>query len=124
MAVSKERKAELERMRYQRKRKKAIEILGGICKSCGSTKKLEIDHIDPDLKSFSVGSGWSRSDFFEELKKCQLLCSSCHKNKTFGPIRKKRKHGTHAMHTRGKCRCQQCKDFFNQYKRELRARKR
>lgn len=78
---------------------------------CGSSSDLEFDHIDPSTKIFSLmGKKWSvaKEVWLEELAKCQLLCNSCHKEKTYGPLRKKRRHGTYTMYKRGKCRCEKC----------------
>ena len=57
----------------------------GPCKRCGSTDNLEVDHIDRKTKLISPTKLWSLSKDnpkrVEELKKCQVLCSSCHKLK-------------------------------------------
>lgn len=107
---NKEDKAIYELARYHRRRNAAIKRMGGKCQKCGSKSNLEFDHIDPNKKLFAVSSFWSRSiDVIEkELKKCQLLCKSCHKKKTFEPIRKQREHGSYTMYKRGKCRCRPC----------------
>jgi hypothetical protein len=70
--------------RYHRRRFEALEYLGGRCKQCGSDNTLEIDHIDPASKAFNVAdmAGYSDAKFWREIKKCQLLCRSCHKKKT------------------------------------------
>lgn len=70
--------------RYHRRMKEAYEILGNECLVCGATENLQLDHIDPDQKSFTLGKLWSTSqeNFLEELTKCQLLCDDCHKTKT------------------------------------------
>lgn len=70
--------------RYHKRMGEAIEILGGACVVCGATENLQLDHLDPDGKSFSVGKLWSLAmdTFLEELTKCQLLCDDCHKTKT------------------------------------------
>lgn len=52
------------------------------CVICFATENLELDHIDPSTKiSHSIWS-WSEKRREEELKKCQVLCNSCHKIKT------------------------------------------
>lgn len=58
------------------------ELLGGECVMCGSVERLEIDHIDPSTKSFSLAKGWGKpwAVILEELAKCQLLCYECHKH--------------------------------------------
>lgn len=61
-----------------------IEKMGGKCVECGCTKELEFDHIDPSTKSFNITAGYSKPKelLLEELSKCQLLCVSCHREKT------------------------------------------
>jgi 5-methylcytosine-specific restriction endonuclease McrA len=85
----------------------------GPCKKCGTWENLEIDHIDPSQKSFRIASIWSRSKEFrdKELSKCQVLCKSCHfekttkENKEFG-------HGTPIKYATCKCVvCNQMKKF-------------
>jgi hypothetical protein len=63
---------------------KAVELMGGKCCKCGYKKNiaaLEFHHLDPDKKDFDWGSGkkkgWKRT--IEELKKCVLVCSNCHR---------------------------------------------
>ena len=52
------------------------------CSICGTIDNLELDHVNPDAKiSHSIWS-WSESRRNEELKKCQILCSKHHKEKT------------------------------------------
>lgn len=60
----------------------AIELLGGKCVQCGTTESLEIDHIDPATKVSHRIWSWSKERRLAELKKCQILCSGCHKRKT------------------------------------------
>lgn len=52
--------------------------------SCGSTDRLEVDHIDPTQKAISISDVWTRCAEVREaeLAKCQVLCYKCHKAKT------------------------------------------
>ena len=106
--------------RYHSRRNKAIEILGGTCVVCGSVDSLEIDHIDPELKSFSISKLWSVSEkrYLDELSKCQLLCKEHHKIKTI--IEKSVNHGEGLTGKRN-CYCELCaplKKIYNaQYRR-------
>lgn len=72
------------RERYKERMTRAHKILGGVCCKCGSTDRLEIDHIDPNKKV--LGSNGlamaSEERFLRELEKCQLLCKPCHIKKT------------------------------------------
>ena len=73
----------------QRRRDKIKEIgvqyKGGKCCICGYDKyigALEFHHLDPNQKDFGISAkGYTRS--FErvkdELGKCILVCSNCHK---------------------------------------------
>lgn len=109
----------------RRRRREALGLLGGRCVRCGATENLEFDHIDPATKSFSIGEFGSHSwaDILTELKKCQLLCNACHIDKTWADQRASRQHGTWAMYSNAGCRCDECREFFNAYRRELRRRK-
>ena len=83
MAQSREAHAAYVRAKYQERRAAGIAHLGGACVLCGSTEDLHFDHIDPTTKSFNISSSnISNSKFWAELKKCQLLCSPHHKEKT------------------------------------------
>ena len=54
------------------------------CVKCGTTDKLEWDHIDPSTKSFVITQRyhWTTERLENELKKCQRLCRPCHIAKT------------------------------------------
>lgn len=63
---------------------KAIEHKGGSCIHCGYNKyygALEFHHVDPKEKDFV----WTKlrlkkwSSIINELDRCVLLCSNCHK---------------------------------------------
>ena len=63
----------------------AIEYKGGRCQCCGYNKcyrALEFHHIDPNEKDFGIGAkGYTKSweAIKEELDKCVLVCSNCHR---------------------------------------------
>lgn len=54
----------------------------GPCSMCGSSDNLEVDHIDPLTKISHRIWSWSEERRLQELKKCQVLCRSCHLEKT------------------------------------------
>ena len=63
-----------------------VKAFGGSCCICNYNKcndALELHHIDPTTKDFSIGFimshiiSWKR--ICEELKKCIMVCSNCHK---------------------------------------------
>lgn len=69
---------------YAEQRKHFLGLLGDKCVACGTTENLEFDHKDPATKSFTLAGSWSRKydTLYEEVMKCQLLCTDCHKEKT------------------------------------------
>ena len=107
--------------RYHRRMAEAKESLGGMCVFCGSTENLEIDHIDPTTKLFTLGSklaSVSETKYLIEIVKCQLLCHVCHMSKSISEAGKQRKaHGRYTMYRQG-CRCDECKKANNDYQRE------
>ncbi len=54
----------------------------GPCARCGSDKDLEVDHIDPRIKVTHRVWSSAAAKRDKELKKCQVLCEKCHKEKT------------------------------------------
>lgn len=62
---------------------KIKQYLGGKCIRCGydkCIKALEFHHIDPSKKDFTISNDQFRLlDAVEEIKKCILVCSNCHK---------------------------------------------
>lgn len=60
------------------------------CAICGYDKcinALDFHHVNSGDKKFPVGSNTiTHKDFIEELQKCVLLCSNCHREITFGEI--------------------------------------
>ena len=76
----------LQTVQRNRKLKRlAVEYKGGSCTICGYSTydgALEFHHLDPSKKDFSLSSRKSKSltlDIEQELDKCALLCSNCHK---------------------------------------------
>lgn len=81
--------------RYRKRRQDAIEKLGGKCVFCGTCQDLQFDHIDRTDKIGTIAklSSASNEKFNKEVEKCQLLCSSCHIDKSredgsYGSIKK------------------------------------
>lgn len=64
------------------KRQRAVKLLGGRCKTCGASDPdiLTFHHRNPKNKEFSLCSAWNNNwaDIKKEIKKCDLLCGSCH----------------------------------------------
>lgn len=109
------------RNRWIKRRAEAVTLLGGKCVKCGQTESLEFDHIDPLTKINTIAkmSSFSNQRFSDEIAKCQLLCKSCHEEKTLkdlGQISAKLRHGTITTYTY--CRCTMCKAAKSAYAKE------
>jgi hypothetical protein len=70
--------------RWNNRKKKAVELMGGKCNKCGYCKNyaaLDFHHADPSKKEFAFDVGRQKSwgKMIVELKKCILLCSNCHR---------------------------------------------
>lgn len=70
----------------ERTKKKVILSMGGKCQTCGyhrCHKALELHHIDPTQKEKKFGQLMAKptaiDTWFDEFRKCVLLCSNCHK---------------------------------------------
>jgi hypothetical protein len=105
---------EYQKIRYQERRANAISLLGGKCVDCGTIENLEFDHVNSAEKSFPISKKMNNGNWeviLEELKKCVLRCSTCHLQKSFeaGDIPPKATHGTYAMYSHHRCRCDDCK---------------
>ena len=64
----------------------AVVYKGGKCALCGiidSPCVYDFHHIDPASKDFNLGNSTSRERMFEELDKCILICSNCHRKLHF-----------------------------------------
>ena len=117
-----EQRREYMRNYYLRRLQEAKDLLGGRCVGCGSELDLQFDHIDPKTKSHNITNMlmWAKSLWIIELKKCQLLCLSCHKKKTSGDIasgvivvgtpRRSIVHGTIWAYSGRGCRCSECSE--------------
>ena len=65
-------------------KEEGIKLLGSKCSVCSYDKcidALEFHHKDPKEKEFKLGSGNTISweEYREEILKCILVCSNCHK---------------------------------------------
>lgn len=73
-------------IRYIKRKLEFIELKGGKCEKCGYNENLsalEFHHIDSTTKKFNLNgrilANGRYEDLLEELDKCMLLCSNCHK---------------------------------------------
>jgi hypothetical protein len=81
------RKRKFDATRKQEIELKVIEYLkANPCVSCGETNLLVLDFDHLGNKEFNIAKAiwsiysWSKID--KEIKKCQVLCSNCHRIKT------------------------------------------
>ena len=104
---------------YQKRKSKVIDFLGGKCVICGSTEQLEIDHINPSDKTFSINKKLSIKHI-NELEKCQLLCAIHHREKT-AKENSGFTHGTIYGFMRKKCTCDECQEAKNTFNKDRKA---
>lgn len=118
--------------RYYRRLVEVKKRLGNKCRIRGCERKdLQIDHVDPGEKLFSVTArlaGCSEEKLERELKKCQLLCSKHHTVKSVTEKGKVLARGTHGtLSSYRYCRCDECKaansEYNRKWKRERKRRK-
>ena len=74
----------LTKVRRYRQKKRAVELLGGVCTNCGwkgNIAGFDFHHTDPSEKEFNIGKVANKSwaVLSIELKKCVLLCGTCHR---------------------------------------------
>jgi 5-methylcytosine-specific restriction endonuclease McrA len=120
--------------RRAQRREKLIELSDGICSNCNATNNLEFNHIDRLTKLFVLsGKGLDKSwdKILKELDKCELLCNTCHlektreqyKNNEIRPWNDKKHipytHGTVRSYEEKACRCDLCKKAKKLYRDKL-----
>jgi hypothetical protein len=71
------------RKRYQENREIINREKARPCVDCGIQYNpwiMQFDHRDPKDKAFAIGAGKipSREALIAEIKKCQVVCSNCH----------------------------------------------
>ena len=90
----------------------------GPCKFCGSSTRLELDHIEPSTKITHKVWSFAKVRRENELAKCQVLCHSCHKKKTIAATRTgQQTHGTTTGYFKWRCRCMECKTFYSSWRK-------
>lgn len=112
-----------ERVRRRRRERRAEYLEGKSCVRCGSTDDLQVDHIDPKMKTMHSSAIWllSREKREAELAKCQVLCKPCHRAKTTAEQTRPTRHGTPSGYIYKRCRCDACRAwaaaYYQDYKR-------
>ena len=91
--------------------------MGGVCALCDSDIDLEFDHILEENKEYDIAKimTYPREFVLAELKKCQLLCTICHKKKTAS--KQEVEHGG-GLTGKKNCKCDLCRMKRNEYMRE------
>lgn len=76
-----------DRTVYRRRaiKNQGVKLLGGKCACCGETRAhiLNFHHIDGEQKDGTPANlikDGKIEEFFQEIKKCMLLCSNCHQD--------------------------------------------
>lgn len=138
MPFGREQNREYQLARYHRLRREAIARAGGKCVHCGDgSAGSASDGVDPGSElGFEYATGceptdggsqlakiWSKSKerIERELLRCVLLCRTCRTRKRSTERAEERGHGTITSYKYG-CRCEACREIYNAYKREWRAR--
>lgn len=94
-------------MREWKAKRRAEFFAGKACVRCGSTDRLELDHVDPTKKVSHKIWTWSLERRDAELAKCQILCHEHHLEKT--RLDGEPPHGTHSRYVHRGCRCGACR---------------
>jgi 5-methylcytosine-specific restriction endonuclease McrA len=102
-----EKQREFQRLRQRKTR--ADYLRGKTCAKCPTSTGLQIDHIKREDKVTHAIWSWSKARRDEELKKCQILCTPCHKKKTKSEIGTTEHGDFTATVYRNGCRCQLCR---------------
>lgn len=95
-------------------RRRAAFFAGKSCVDCGSTAKLELDHVDQSRKVDHRIWSWSEPRRRSEIAKCQVRCGVCHKKRHAEEQRKPLVHGTSNGYRKKGCRCEACSEWNRQ----------
>ena len=82
-------KRSVELKAEKNKNKEFILSLKIKCNRCPETHTscLEFHHIDPNEKELEIAKvvqmGWGKKRILEEINKCELLCSNCHRKEHY-----------------------------------------
>jgi len=81
---NKEERNTYQRRRRDERKRQLVEHFGDKCNDCGGTFEhccYDFHHTDPETKSFEIAPGLDRNwnVISEEIQKCVMLCSNCHR---------------------------------------------
>lgn len=104
-------------VRRYRTKLAAVTLLGGKCMKCGYDENIEVlefHHRNPEEKEFKIGGVINKSwnTIKEEILKCDLLCSNCHR--VIHTNDKDEKFLNEVYEYRGNGRIQEIKDLLEQ----------
>ncbi len=76
------------RIRRRKNKEQLVALKGGKCERCGYDKcigALDFHHVDESQKEFGIAalSNYNIEILKQELTKCILLCSNCHREEHF-----------------------------------------
>ena len=77
-----EKYREVYRDSYRQRKKEAIELLGGKCVDCNGVfpqVAYDFHHSDMSKKELNPSKALTKTNWQDELSKCVLLCSNCHR---------------------------------------------
>lgn len=85
-----ERNRRYSKQRYIERKSVIVAAKNVPCADCGveyPTCVMDFDHRDPTTKIMEVGSmvgqGYSIQDLINEINKCDVVCSNCHRIRTY-----------------------------------------
>jgi len=110
MSYADREKQQAAQLRFLRSRREEWLRVHGPCAHCGSTERLEVDHLDPAAKISHRVWSWSAERRERELAGCQVLCRACHVAKHRAEMRKPLVHGTTNGYSHHACRCDLCRE--------------
>lgn len=81
------RLTEQGKQRARETKEKIVDYYGNKCYDCGESFPnccYDVHHIDPDTKDFNLSAKRAfDTELINELEKCVLLCSNCHRIRHF-----------------------------------------
>lgn len=85
---NRKRRQDVANTRNRERKKLAVQHFGGACYDCKKSYPpcvFEFHHLDPTKKDVNPSHALTRSEsrMWEELEKCVMLCSNCHKIRHF-----------------------------------------
>lgn len=125
MGYTGDAKREYQKLWMRERRLKALNYLGNSCFNCNATEDLEFDHVDKELKTHNISNLLSRKweVLANELDKCQLLCYSCHLEKSIDESTLPFEHGNRKRGYYRGCRCELCTEANTNYIQKWRSEK-